>query len=67
MASAACIVGSSRFVTAGVLVLDRERLVDFPNDPVSGAVFLALDIFGLPSVLEKVRCYTRYGVVRFLT
>jgi hypothetical protein len=54
MASAACIVGSSRFAAAGVPVLDRERLVDFPNDPVSGAIFLALGIFGLPSVLEEL-------------
>ena len=40
MASAARIVGSSRF--AGVPVFDRDRLVDFPKAPLSGACFLVL-------------------------
>jgi hypothetical protein len=40
MASAAMIVGSSRF--AGVPVFDRDRLVDFPKAPLSGACFLVL-------------------------
>ena len=40
MASAARIVGSSRF--AGVPVLDRDRRVDFPNAPLSDACFLVL-------------------------
>lgn len=38
MASAASVVGSSRF--AGVLGFDRDRRVDFPKAPVSGACFL---------------------------
>jgi len=52
IASAAARVGSSRFA-AGVPVLDLERLVDFPKDPVSGTALLGLDIAGLPSVLKK--------------
>lgn len=36
IASAAARVGSSFFAAAGVPVLDLDRLVDFPNDPVSG-------------------------------
>jgi hypothetical protein len=40
MASAARIVGSSRF--AGVPVLDRDRRVDFPKAPLSDACFLVL-------------------------
>ena len=39
IASAAAKVGSSRFA-AGVPVLDRDRLVDFPNDPVSATALL---------------------------
>jgi hypothetical protein len=40
IASAARIVGSSRF--AGVPVFDRDRRVDFPKAPLSGACFLVL-------------------------
>ncbi len=40
MVSAARIVGSSRF--AGVPVFDRDRRVDFPKAPLSGACFLVL-------------------------
>lgn len=51
MASAAARVGSSRFA-AGVPVRDLERLVDFPNDPVSATARRDLDTVGLPSALE---------------
>lgn len=52
MASAASNVGFSRTAfAAGVPVLDRDRLVDFPNDPVSGTVLLIREV-GAPSVLE---------------
>jgi hypothetical protein len=51
MASAAAKVGSSRFA-AGVPVLDLDRLVDFPNEPVSGTARRGLDIVGLPSALK---------------
>lgn len=51
MASAAAIVGSSRFV-AGVPVLERDRLVDFPNDPVSGTALRILAAAGFPSLLS---------------
>lgn len=36
--SAAATVGSS--LLAGVPVFDRDRRVDFPNEPVSGTAFL---------------------------
>ena len=52
MASAAAKVGSSRFA-AGVPVLDLERLVDFPNEPVSATARRGLAIVGFPSLLEK--------------
>ena len=54
IASPASIVGSSRF--AGVAVFDLDLLIDFPNAPVSGACFLALDPprwpLGLPRSAE---------------
>lgn len=50
IASAAANVGSSRFA-AGVPVLDRDRLVDLPKDPVSAAALLVRDT-GLPSLLS---------------
>jgi hypothetical protein len=49
IASAAAKVGSSRFA-AGVPVRDRDRLVDFPNDPVSATALLVRET-GLPSLL----------------
>jgi len=52
MASAAAKVGSSRFA-AGVPVLDLDRLVDFPNDPVSGTALRGLKTVGFPSLLGK--------------
>jgi hypothetical protein len=52
MASAAAKVGSSRFA-AGVPVLDLDRLVDFPNDPVSATALRGLTTVGFPSLLEK--------------
>lgn len=51
IASAAASVGSSRLVAAGVPVLDRDRLVDLPNEPVSGAVRRGA-LRDPPSVLE---------------
>jgi hypothetical protein len=52
---AASSVGSS-LRAAGVPVLDLERLVDFPNDPVSGTALRTLDTEGLSllSELEKI-------------
>lgn len=52
IASAAANVGSSFLAAAGVPVLDRDRLVDFPNDPVSGTALRALETAGL-SLLEE--------------
>lgn len=43
-------MGSSRFA-AGVPVLDLDRRVDFPNEPVSGTVLRILPKLGLPSLL----------------
>lgn len=51
MASAAANVGSSLFA-AGVPVRDRDRLVDFPNDPVSATALLVRDT-GFPSLLVE--------------
>lgn len=64
MASAATNVGSSRFA-AGVPVLDLDRLVDFPNDPVSGTARRGLNIVGFPSVLKtspKLARSRRFGL-----
>lgn len=51
--SAAARVGSSRF-TAGVPDFDLDRLVDFPNDPVSGTCLRDLDAKGLSILSEKL-------------
>jgi hypothetical protein len=48
---AASSVGSS-LLAAGVPVLDLDRLVDFPKDPVSGIALRTLETEGL-SVLSK--------------
>lgn len=64
IASAAAKVGSSRFA-AGVPVLDRDRLVDFPNDPVSATVLRDLvpdEVPSLLSELEKMSMSAHSGV-----
>lgn len=51
MASAAAKVGSSRCLAAGVPVLDLERLVDFPKEPVSATARRGFTTAGFPSSL----------------
>lgn len=56
IAFAASRVGSSLFA-AGVPVLDRDRLVDFPKEPVSGTFLRDRVVNGLLSLLSSVSEY----------